>query len=112
MYDNLYCKIYLDSTLDIEDLYSILNDILSGELEPIRTIKTGWGELDLRRNYDFDLNRLEVDRNDFIYWQYYLDVEPNEIQESKYIEGISELLKALKLKNIKAVASCDFEEAL
>mgnify|MGYP000569799146 CR=1 FL=1 len=113
MYNNLYCKVYLNIELEIEELYSYLINLVSGKAEPIRTIKTEWGELDLRKNPDFNFKQIEKDPDDFIFWQYYLDIEPQkDIEESKYISQIAKLLNELNKNNIKAVASCDFEELL
>ena len=69
MYNSLYCKIYLDTSLDIEDLYLLINELLLGELEPIRTIRTAWCEIDLRKNSEFDFMRLEENRENFILWK-------------------------------------------
>ena len=113
MYNNLYCKIYLNIELEIDELYVYLINLLSGKTEPIRTIKTDWGELDLRRNSDFDYKQIEKDPDDFIFWQYYLDIEPKkDIEESRYIRQIAKLLNELNENSIKAVASCDFEDVL
>lgn len=38
MYNNLYCKVYLNSELEIEELYQHINRKVSGKSEPIRTI--------------------------------------------------------------------------
>mgnify|MGYP001625459358 CR=1 FL=1 len=109
MYDSLYCKIYLSSNLDIENLYKCISCIVQGQMEPIRTVKTGWGEIDLRKNSDFDPQRLESTPDDFIFWKYYLDIVPQEgIEQAAYINQISSLIKELKKRNISAVASCDF----
>ena len=83
MNNDLYCKIYLDTALEIEELYLLINEWLAGELEPIRTIKTAWCEIDLRRNSEFDLKRLEKNPEDFIFWKYYLDVEPMDADENE-----------------------------
>lgn len=110
LYNNLYCKVYLDTTLEIEEVYLLINEILSGELEPIRTIKTIWGEIDLRKNKEFGLKCLEENQEDFIFWKFYLDIEPMKVDEKEYIRGISNLIMNLKEKSIRAVPSCDFED--
>lgn len=113
MYNNLYCKIYLDSRLEIEELCQYINDKVSGRIELIRTIKTEWGEIDLRRNNDFNPQRLKNNPEDFVFWQYYLDIEPKgEIDKSEYIGHIAKLIDEFNSENIKVVASCDFEENL
>ena len=113
MYDNLYCKIYLNSELEIDELFQHIICKVSGRKEYIRTIKTDWGEIDLCRNSDFNVQKLEDDPEDFVFWKYYLDIEPEKgIDQYCYINKISKLLEGLKSENIKAVASCDFEEDL
>lgn len=112
MNNDLYCKIYLDTTIEIEELYLLINELLSGELEPIRTIKTAWCEIDLRRNCDYDLMCSEENREDFIFWKYYMDIEPTNADEKEYIKGISDLIVKLKRKEVKAVPCCDFEDVL
>lgn len=106
MYENLYCKVYIHSKLGIEELYQLVNNMVFGTLEPMRSIKTDWGEIDLRRNQEFDPEHL----NDFIYWPYYLDMEPLQgIAQDIYIGKVRELLKEMEIHRITAVAACDFE---
>jgi len=111
--DNLYCKMYLNTNWEIQELYFYLIHLVSGKIEPIRTIKTDWGELDLRKNPDFDLKQLEKEPSNFIAWQYYLDIEPQKnTEESDYIRQIARLLNELNKNNMRAVAACDFEDVL
>lgn len=113
VYNNLYCKVYLSSELEIEELYQCINCKVLGKLEPIRTIKTNWGEIDLRKNSDFNPEQLKSDPEDFVFWQYYLDIVPEkEVEESNYISQIAKLLDELSSESIKVVASCDFEDDL
>ena len=113
MCSNLYCKVYLNSGLEIEELYQHINSKISGELKPIRTIKMSWGEIDVRKNEDFCPQKLVDDPEDFVFWKYYLDIEPKEgVDENDYIDQIAKLLGKLKAGNFKVVASCDFEEDL
>lgn len=113
VYDNLYCKIYINSSLDIEELYKCINCVVQGQLEPIRTVKTNWGDIDLKKNSDFEPKRLIKSPDDFIFWRYYLDIEPQKgVEQATYINQITRLIKELALKNIKAVAACDFEDIL
>ena len=73
-------------------------------------IKTIWGEIDLRKNKEFGLKCLEENQEDFIFWKFYLDIEPMKVDEKEYIRGISNLIMNLKEKSIRAVPSCDFED--
>ncbi len=113
MYNNLYCKVYLNSELEIEELYQHINCKVLGRLQPIRTTITDWCEMDLRKNSEFNPQRLIEDPEDFVFWQYYIDVEPKkQIDQYNYINQIAKLLRDLNSDNIKIVASCDFEEDL
>ena len=73
MYNNLYCKVYLNSELEIEELYQYINCKVLGRLEPIRTIITDWGEMDLRKNNEFNPQRLIDDPENFVFWRYYIE---------------------------------------
>lgn len=78
-----------------------------------KNCKGGMGEIDLRKNSDFEPKMLEKDPDDFIFWKYYLDIEPQKgIEQEKYINQISRLIQELNLRNIKAIVSCDFEDIL
>lgn len=116
-YDSLYCHVYVNSDLEREDLYQYINGKVFGKLDYIRGrvagIVTDWGGMELRRNDEFNPQLLEQDSEDFIFWRYHLDINAKEgIDQSYYIARVAELLRTLNTENMKAVASCDFEEEL
>ena len=111
MYDDLYCKLYLDSMLEKDELFSLLQELTCGKTELISIIKTACCEIYLGRNKEFDINQPKQKREDFIYWKYYLDIEPLKLEEEDYIKEIAELILKLRERGINAVPSCDFEEA-
>ncbi|ADU75661.1 hypothetical protein M972_112761 [Acetivibrio thermocellus AD2] len=112
-YDNLYCKIYVDSDLDIEQLKQKIISIVSGEKQLFRTIVTTFGEIDINKNEDFDDEKRKLEVDGFIYSRYYLDIEPKEdIGQQEYISHIGNLLRSLWSSGLKSVAACDFEEEL
>ena len=43
-----------------------------------------WGEIDVRRNEDFCPRKLVDDPEDFVFWKYYLDIEPNLDKPEKF----------------------------
>lgn len=109
MYKNLYCRVFINSKLEIEELYNFINSIVLGRMEAIRTIKTDWGEIDLRKNKDYNDRYI----NNFIYWPYCLDIEPSKkVEQSIYILNIEDFLKKMKMSEIAVVAACDFESEL
>lgn len=111
-YDNLYCKVLIDTDDDEKDVSKTIIDIVSGQLNQF-IIKSSTAELYLSKNEDFDvIKRLELP-DGFLYSRYYLDIEPNEkIKQEDYIYGIAILLEGLWSKNYKAIAACDYEEEL
>ncbi len=112
-YDDLYCKLYIDTDLEIEQLKDKITSIVSGEKQLFRTIVTTFGEIDVNKNEDFDDEKRELVPDGFIYSKYYLDIEPKEdIGQQDYISSIGDLLKSLWDKGLKSVAACDFEEEL
>ena len=112
-YDDLYCKLYVDTDLEIEQLKDKITSIVSGEKQLFRTIVTTYGEIDVNKNEDFDDEKRELVPDGFIYSKYYLDIEPKEdIGQQDYISSIGDLLKSLWGSGLKSVAACDFEEEL
>lgn len=112
-YDDLYCKLYIDTDLEIEQLKDKITSIVSGEKQLFRTIVTTFGEIDVNKNEDFDDKKRELVPDGFIYSKYYLDIEPKEdIGQQDYISSIGDLLKSLWDNGLKSVAACDFEEEL
>lgn len=110
MYDNLYCKIYLDSGVTREVLHQLIMELISGEPMPFYGIKTPWCSIDVRKNKEYHEKILQQTPEDFIFWKYYLDIEPEQVEEKAYIMGIVRLIKGLREKGMKVIPSCDFEE--
>lgn len=109
MYKNLYCKVYIKSSLEIEELFDFINSVVLGKKELIRTIKTDWGEMDLRKNSEYNNKNMK----DFVYWPYYLDIQPFEgVDQYTYICNIKKFLEKVKMQGIEVVAACDFESDL
>jgi hypothetical protein len=111
-YHDLYCKIYVDTDINIEQLKDKISMMVSGEKQLFRTIITSFGEIDVNKNEDFDRKKV-LESDGFIYSKYYLDIEPKgNIEQQNYIQGISDLLQNLWNSGFKSVAACDFEEEL
>jgi hypothetical protein len=78
-----------------------------------RTISSNQLEVDVVTNEDFDESRLDDENSGFLFYRYYLDIEPNPaVSEAEYVGSIRKLLKKLKDEGLRAVASCDFEHLL
>lgn len=51
-----------------------------------------------------------MDFTDFVYWKYYLDIEPQNIDECQYIKKIANLLSYLREYCKGVVIACNFED--
>lgn len=112
MYDNLYCKIFIDTDEEKENVLNSIKDIVSGAIERWTIISESM-EIDLRRNEDYNKKETARKEDGFIYSRYYLDIEPKEnIKQEEYIYRIAILLQNLWSIGYKAVAACDFENEL
>ena len=112
MYDNLYCKVFLDTNLSYENLFSIVWEYIGGNREALTYINTDWCEISIQKNKEYNVTQYLMNANDFIYWKYYLDIEPVKCEENMYINKLSDLLKYLKGYCRGVIAACDFEEEL
>lgn len=109
---DLYCKIYLKTNLEQDELKARLSDALAGSFDG-RTISANMLLMDLFINKDAILGEGNSDRA--VDWPFYLEVEPIECdicQPESFVTSVAALLKALRASGIQATPSCDFEEQL
>lgn len=110
--DNLYCKVYLDCEFELTELLLWLQRILGASLE-MRTLTAAEVEVDVGTNDEYDgvLARHGIDQ--FLYYRYLLDVVPTGgTSRARYVASVAALLEAAWKANMRAVASCDFEDEL
>ena len=111
-YQNLYCKIYLNCDVSRDELIQSIATIVNGKIN-VSSILTPDCEIDVRKNEDFDENQCYEYPDGFLYYPYYLDIEPTEeIASIFYKQTITRLLEAFWAEKSQAVAACDFEEEL
>ncbi|MFM1652488.1 1,4-dihydroxy-6-naphthoate synthase [Brevibacillus sp. B_LB10_24] len=109
---DLYCKLFVETKMDRAALVRFLAQTVTGT-ENRSTIVSPWGEMDVMMNDDYDEERAADPHDGFLYYRYYLDIEPAEDADPReYIKGIARMLEALWESGAKAVAACDFEEEL
>ena len=106
---DLFTKIFLDTDHEKTSVVETISKIVEGSVTG-STIVTEQAEIFVFNNGDFS----EEKRNDeFLYYRYYLDIEPiKDAEEKVYIGEISKLLTELGDYGFKAIASCDFEDEL
>ncbi len=108
----MYCKIYVDSKADKRQLLDLIAGMISGSIK-MRTVSSPELEVDLFVNEDFDEKRRLQNGDQFLFYRYYLDVEPSEsARRERYVESVGKLLERLWQSGYKAVAACDFESEL
>ncbi len=109
---NMYCKVYLDSQADKGQLLDLLANIISGSIK-MRTVSSSELQVDLVVNEDFDESRRSQGEDQFLFYRYYLDIEPTEnAPRERYVKSVGSLLEGLWRSAHKAVAACDFESEL
>jgi len=116
-FENLYCKMFVDFDNELKYMVELISKLTNGTIENNRgLISTEIAEFDVRENDDFKTPkelRSEAPVDTFLFWRYYIDIEPKEgIEPPAYVSMISQLLKDLQTKRIDAVAACDFENEL
>lgn len=111
-YGNLYCKIFVDCQYSREQLVELIANSIPGKIDHPSVVAAEY-EVDVRINEDFDSNKRKEFPDGFLYYPFYLDIEPfKEVEQKIYQESLSRLLEALWNQNCKAVTACDFEEEL
>ena len=109
---NLYCKVYLDAPPPREAVLKSLAEWTGGATH-LRTITTGLFEADVVNNEDFDEARRHRSRDGFLFYRYYLDIEPQPgAPEAEYVGALRALLTRLRAEGWGGVASCAFEDRL
>jgi hypothetical protein len=109
---NMYCKVYMDSQADKSQLLDLIANIISGSIK-MRTVSSRELQVDLVVNEDFDETKRMQGEDQFLFYRYYLDIEPTEdVPRERYVESVGNLLEGLWRLGCKAVAACDFEEKL
>ncbi|MGK5510488.1 1,4-dihydroxy-6-naphthoate synthase [Brevibacillus formosus] len=109
---DLFTKIFLDTDNEKTSVIEMVSKIVKG-LVTGSTIVTEQAEIFIFNNGDFSKEKRNQGSDEFLYYRYYLDIEPIEdVEEKVYIGEISKLLTELWNSGFKAIASCDFEDEL
>lgn len=112
---DLLCKVYIYCELEYERLLEYILKFLNGNNYMFHEISSDWCEAYLQKNKEISFEYLKNNKDDFVYWNYILDIEPNKdsgISENEYIIKVKELLSLLDNICIGVVPACDFEDLL
>lgn len=110
MYDNLYCKVFIDTDMDYNSLFDLIMNLVAGKKEAIDYIIADWCGISVRRNKEYKQEQYLINSTDFLHWRYYLDMDPLNIDENKYIRSVAKLLRGLREYGMGVVIACDFED--
>lgn len=110
---DLYCKIYIDTALSEEVLVQKIVNFTQGDVY-MRTVETDLMDIAIISSEDHN-SELKHEVAGFIYYPYYLEIDPTtkaEENSNSFITAISELLIFLKTFSEDIVPSCDYEQEL
>jgi len=109
---SLYCKLFIETTLNINELCELVANAVGGEIKPFDTIDSLYLDIDVILNDEYD-EKLKHESNGFLFYKYYLDIEPVEGTAYRdYVSQVKLLIGFLREKGFKAIPACDFEDEL
>jgi len=113
MDEDLYCKVYVDSSNESSDFLAFIAKVVKGNIS-LRTVENDLLEITVFKNEDYEKDKT-TDVDGFVFFPYYLEIEPvdeSSVSSEEYKSLIGDLLEALWDKGADAVAACDFEDKL
>jgi hypothetical protein len=109
--NELDCKIFVDGSLTCLELLNQVARLLTGTVED-STISNNWGEIDVRRNDEFDETLRTQFPDGFLYFPFMLEVYPRPAAEAEARRAVARILEDLWAQQMPAVAACDYENDL
>ena len=108
-----YCKIYIDYPKSGDELTLFIHQLVNGKRDH-SSIYTDKLWIIVNSNDAFMDGKIFEEEDNFLYSKFFLDIESvnDEISDTDFKETTSVLLEKLWESEMKAVASCDFEEEL
>lgn len=113
MYDDLYCKLFIDTDKSLDEIQEIIENILDVKPDKFHSFIEDYFMADLIINKEGDVNLAKDFPDGFLYFPYFIDFNcDNEEREDDYIELVGKLMNELWRDEMRLVASCDFEHVL
>ena len=113
MFDDLYCKIFVDTDESINVFSEQIGVIISGKEDKFHSFEGEFYTLDIHTNKEYNKEKSDEFPDGFLYFKYNIEIDcldTNKIET--YIGFVSMILKSIWELGMKAVASCDFEKLL
>jgi hypothetical protein len=109
---DMYCQIFIDTDQSRDAILHSLAEWSGGDVR-FRTVIADLFEADVSKNKEFDEYRRHDKDDGFLFYPYYLDVEPKpNVAVAVYVDVIRRLVAFLKGRGMRVVAACDFEDLL
>lgn len=110
---NSFCKLYVDSDLSKGELIEVVRSFAAGKCEGRATVLTRTSVMDIEDNDDFNKETKRNSPNGFLYFRYFIDVEPVPgVSYEAYLNSLSSLLVSMRHRGIGVIPACDFEDML
>ncbi len=107
----LYCKLFIDSSMPKESLESLIVKVVSGDFDGF-TISCSVCEIDIQENEEWDSSRVG-EPDGFLSARFFADVEPvSGCGPQRYVDMVTNVVRELKRSGCMVVPSCDFEDAI
>ena len=108
--DELYCKLYVNT--DLKELIGVVATILRGGVTQ-RTITTPVFAASIIKNKLADKHPFSLSDEECASFPWYLEVIGfDTTHRVEFVQALSELMRGLREKGCRVVASCDFENEL
>jgi hypothetical protein len=110
---DLHCKVFVDADIARSNLVDIIARRLGETVASQNIVEVGGAEVYVDDNEDFRTTWARTADAPFVYYRYYLDLDPLPGQDLPgQISVVSHLLECLWSQGFSAVAACAFEEDL
>ncbi|WP_312117626.1 1,4-dihydroxy-6-naphthoate synthase [Brevibacillus reuszeri] len=107
----MYCKLFLYTDMSQSKLAHLVTQLVGGD-QGRWSITSSVVVIFVNDNDFFNRAKKEDIHDGFLYYRYFLDIEPQSEKDELYVETIANLITKLWNRDINAVAACDFEDLL
>jgi hypothetical protein len=111
---DLVTTMYVRWPGDVDSLAQVVAPLVGGEVQQFNQVTGPVLELDVEENEERDDERAAADRDGFLYFPYYLEMEPAapDAGESGVIAAVAALLEGLAAAGAQVVTAAAFEDQL
>src|SRR5665213_1953113 len=114
--NDLDCRIFIDARRTPDEIVALVA-LAIGDVEEgapaARTIRTPWGEFEIRRNKEADTARATDFPDGFLYFPYTVEFYPlSKTRREERISLAAKILNCFWDRSLPAIAVCDYEDQL